>query len=155
MVTASYPPFARQGQTIDVVSRGNVCVADVINDAVKRGGQPVYALAQGYNILVGGAGASAGGSSACRLTSLMAGASPMARLSNAYCRLSSGAGNTINLQLNDEALTMAQHHDAINRACGYGSATALSMRERYRCVRAQRQQPQVRFLATFKIWKST
>ncbi|SUG99415.1 flagellar P-ring protein [Salmonella enterica subsp. enterica] len=68
MVTASYPPFARQGQTIDVVvsSMGNAKSlrgGDVINDAVKRGWTArLYALAQG-NILVGGAGASAGGSS--------------------------------------------------------------------------------------------
>ncbi len=40
-----------------------------------------------------------------------------------------GAGNTINLQLNDEDFTMAQQiTDAINRARGYGSATALDAR---------------------------
>ena len=67
MVTASFPAFGRQGQTIDVV------VSSIGNAKSLRGGtllmtplkgvdSQVYALAQG-NILVGGAGAAAGGSS--------------------------------------------------------------------------------------------
>ncbi|WP_171898010.1 flagellar basal body P-ring protein FlgI, partial [Salmonella enterica] len=40
-----------------------------------------------------------------------------------------GAGNTINLQFKDEEFSMAQQNtDAINRARGYGSATALDGR---------------------------
>jgi flagellar P-ring protein precursor FlgI len=40
-----------------------------------------------------------------------------------------GAGNTINLQLNNEDFTMAQQiADTINRSRGYGSATALDAR---------------------------
>ncbi len=43
--------------------------------------------------------------------------------------------------------------DAINRARGYGSATALDARTAG--ARAQRQQLQVRFLADIRTWKST
>lgn len=67
MVTASLPPFAAPGQRIDVV------VSSVGNAKSLRGGTllmtplkgvdgATYALAQGH-LLVGGAGASAGGSS--------------------------------------------------------------------------------------------
>ncbi len=67
MVTASYPAFARQGQTIDVVvsSMGNAKSlrgGTLLMTPLKGVDSQVYALAQG-NILVGGAGASAGGSS--------------------------------------------------------------------------------------------
>ena len=66
MVTASYPAFARQGQTIDVVvsSMGNAKSlrgGTLLMTPLKGVDSQVYALAQG-NILVGGAGASAGGS---------------------------------------------------------------------------------------------
>lgn len=68
MVTATLPPFSRPGQRLDVV------VSSVGNASSLRGGTllmtplkgvdgQVYALAQG-NLLVGGAGASASGSSA-------------------------------------------------------------------------------------------
>lgn len=67
MITAELPPFARKGQEIDVV------VSSVGNAKSLRGGTlllsplqgadgRVYALAQG-NVLVGGVGAEAGGSS--------------------------------------------------------------------------------------------
>lgn len=67
MVTASLPPFGRQGQTIDVVvsSMGNAKSlrgGTLLMTPLKGVDSQVYALAQG-NILVGGAGASAGGSS--------------------------------------------------------------------------------------------
>ena len=66
MVTAQLPPFAQPGQPIDVVVssvgnakslRGGMLIATPLKGA---DGQ-VYALAQG-NVVVGGAGASAGGS---------------------------------------------------------------------------------------------
>lgn len=67
MVTASLPPFGRQGQTIDVVvsSMGNAkvwCGGTLLMTPLAVAEGQVYALAQG-NILAGGAGASAGGSS--------------------------------------------------------------------------------------------
>ncbi|MDI9229831.1 flagellar basal body P-ring protein FlgI, partial [Serratia bockelmannii] len=67
MVTAKLPSFARQGQNIDVVvsSLGNAKSlrgGTLLMTPMKGVDNQVYALAQG-NILVGGAGASAGGSS--------------------------------------------------------------------------------------------
>ncbi|THD41775.1 flagellar biosynthesis protein FlgA, partial [Enterobacteriaceae bacterium ML5] len=67
MVTAKMPPFSRAGQAIDVVvsSMGNaksIRGGTLLMTPMKGVDNQVYALAQG-NVLVGGAGASAGGSS--------------------------------------------------------------------------------------------
>jgi len=67
MVTATLPPFAQPGQTLDVVvsSMGNaksLRVGTLLMTPLKGANGQVYAIAQG-NILVGGAGAEAGGSS--------------------------------------------------------------------------------------------
>ncbi len=67
MVTASLPAFARPGQTIDVVvsSMGNAKSlrgGTLLMTPLKGADGQVYAIAQG-NLVVGGAGASAGGSS--------------------------------------------------------------------------------------------
>lgn len=67
MVTAKLPPFSRAGQSIDVVvsSMGNAKSlrgGTLLMTPLKGVDNQVYALAQG-NVLVGGAGASAGGSS--------------------------------------------------------------------------------------------
>lgn len=67
MVTANLPPFAKPGQAIDVVvsSMGNAKSlrgGTLLMTPLKGVDNQVYALAQG-NVLVGGAGASAGGSS--------------------------------------------------------------------------------------------
>jgi len=67
MVTASLPPFARPGQTVDVVvsSMGNAKSlrgGTLLMTPLKGVDGQVYAIAQG-NLLVGGAGAEAGGSS--------------------------------------------------------------------------------------------
>uniref|UniRef100_UPI001917E902 flagellar basal body P-ring protein FlgI n=1 Tax=Bordetella pseudohinzii TaxID=1331258 RepID=UPI001917E902 len=67
MVTATLPAFARPGQTVDVVvsSMGNAKSlrgGTLLMTPMKGADNSVYAIAQG-NVLVGGAGASAGGSS--------------------------------------------------------------------------------------------
>lgn len=67
MVTATLPPFAQPGQTVDVVvsSMGNAKSlrgGTLLMTPLKGANGQVYAIAQG-NILVGGAGAEAGGSS--------------------------------------------------------------------------------------------
>ncbi|NYT61967.1 flagellar basal body P-ring protein FlgI [Alcaligenaceae bacterium] len=67
MVTANLPAFAQPGQTVDVVvsSMGNAKSlrgGTLLMTPLKGANGQVYALAQG-NLLVGGAGASAGGSS--------------------------------------------------------------------------------------------
>ena len=93
MVTASLPPFGRQGQTIDVVvsSMGNAKSlrgGTLLMTPLKGVDSQVYALAQG-NILVGGAGASAGGSSV-QVNQLNVG--PMVRLLNVICPASLASG---------------------------------------------------------------
>ncbi|EOS96680.1 flagellar basal body P-ring protein FlgI [Erwinia tracheiphila] len=130
MVTAKLPAFGRQGQVIDVVvsSMGNAKSlrgGTLLMTPLKGVDNQVYALAQG-NILVGGAGASAGGSSVTvnqvnggRITG---GATIERELPNNF-----GTGNVINLFLNDEDFSMAQRiADAINAR--YGSAQALDGR---------------------------
>jgi len=132
MVTASYPAFARQGQTIDVVvsSMGNAKSlrgGTLLMTPLKGVDSQVYALAQG-NILVGGAGASAGGSSV-QVNQLNGGRITNGAIIERELPTQFGAGNTINLQLNNEDFTMAQQiADTINRSRGYGSATALDAR---------------------------
>ena len=71
MVTAQLPAFAQPGQTIDVTvsSLGNAKSlrgGTLIATPLKGADGQVYALAQG-NLVVGGAGASAGGAR-CRST---------------------------------------------------------------------------------------
>ena len=66
MVTAQLPPFAQPGQTVDVVvsSLGNAKSlrgGTLIATPLKGANGEIYALAQG-NVMVGGAGAAAGGS---------------------------------------------------------------------------------------------
>ncbi len=67
MVTASLPPFAQPGQTLDVTvsSMGNAKSlrgGTLLMTPLKGADGQIYGMAQG-NVLVGGAGASAGGSS--------------------------------------------------------------------------------------------
>ncbi|EPS0028658.1 flagellar basal body P-ring protein FlgI [Escherichia albertii] len=132
MVTASLPPFGRQGQTIDVVvsSMGNAKSlrgGTLLMTPLKGVDSQVYALAQG-NILVGGAGVSAGGSSV-QVNQLNGGRITNGAVIERELPSQFGVGNTLNLQLNDEDFTMAQQiADTINRVRGYGSAMALDAR---------------------------
>ncbi|MBF7980189.1 MULTISPECIES: flagellar basal body P-ring protein FlgI [Rahnella] len=131
MVTAKMPPFSRAGQAIDVVvsSMGNaksIRGGTLLMTPMKGVDNQVYALAQG-NVLVGGAGASAGGSSVTvnqvsggRITG---GATIERELPSTF-----GTEGVISLQLNDEDFNLAQQvSDAINRQ-GLGSASALDSR---------------------------
>ncbi|BDH46294.1 flagellar P-ring protein [Salmonella enterica subsp. enterica serovar Choleraesuis] len=132
MVTATYPAFARQGQTIDVVvsSLGNAKSlrgGTLLMTPLKGVDSQVYALAQG-NILVGGAGASAGGSRV-QVNQVNGGRITGGAIIERELQGTFGTGNTINLQLNQEDFSLAQQiSDAINRARGYGSAQPLDAR---------------------------
>ncbi|TPG64796.1 flagellar basal body P-ring protein FlgI [Ewingella americana] len=150
MVTAKMPPFSKSGQTIDVVvsSMGNaksIRGGTLLMTPLKGVDNQVYALAQG-NVLVGGAGASSGGSSVTvnqlsggRIT---AGATIERELPSTF-----GAEGMINLQLNDEDFNLAQQvTDAINRQGGLGSATALDARN-IRVMVPRGNSSQVRILA--------
>lgn len=132
MVTAKYPAFARAGQNIDVVvsSMGNAKSlrgGTLLMTPMKGVDNQVYALAQG-NILVGGAGASAGGSSV-QVNQLNGGRITGGAVVERELPGTFGQGNIINLQLNDDDFTLAQQiTDTINRSRGYGSASALDAR---------------------------
>ncbi|VEB98750.1 Basal body P-ring protein [Cedecea lapagei] len=132
MVTAKYPAFARAGQNIDVVvsSMGNAKSlrgGTLLMTPLKGVDNQVYALAQG-NVLVGGAGAAAGGSSV-QVNQLNGGRITGGAVIERELAGTFGNGNTLNLQLNDDDFSLAQQiTDTINRSRGFGSATALDGR---------------------------
>ncbi|MEI6026714.1 MAG: flagellar basal body P-ring protein FlgI [Betaproteobacteria bacterium] len=128
MVTAQLPAFAQPGQTIDVnVSslgnakslRGGTLIATPLKGADGR----IYAMAQG-NLIVGGAGASAGGSKV-QINHLSAGRIPEGASVEASVPTPLLEGNSIQLGLNaadfNTARSVAQ---AINTAKGAGVAMA-------------------------------
>ncbi|MCE2691177.1 MAG: flagellar basal body P-ring protein FlgI [Rubrivivax sp.] len=128
MVTAQLPAFAQPGQTIDInVSslgnakslRGGTLIATPLKGADGR----IYAMAQG-NLIVGGAGASAGGSKV-QINHLSAGRIPEGATVEASVPTPLLEGSSIQLGLNaadfNTARSVAQ---AINAAKGAGVAMA-------------------------------
>ncbi|MEY1609859.1 flagellar basal body P-ring protein FlgI, partial [Providencia rettgeri] len=104
MVTAKLPPFARSGQSVDVVvsSMGNAKSlrgGTLLMTPLKGVDGQIYAMAQG-NILVGGAGASAGGSS-IKVNQLNGGRISGGAIIERELPTSFGQSGVINLQLND------------------------------------------------------
>ena len=132
MVTAKLPPFSRAGQNIDVVvsSMGNAKSlrgGTLLMTPLKGVDNQVYALAQG-NVLVGGAGAAAGGSSV-QVNQLAGGRISNGATIERELPTTFGSGGVLNLQLNDEDFTLTQQiSDAINRQRGGGTATPLDAR---------------------------
>ncbi|WNN46034.1 flagellar basal body P-ring protein FlgI [Winslowiella toletana] len=132
MITAKLPAFGRQGQQIDVVvsSMGNAKSlrgGTLLMTPLKGVDNQVYALAQG-NILVGGAGVAAGGSSV-QVNQLNGGRISGGATIERELPTNFGTANVINLQLNEEDFSMAQRiTDAINSRSGYAAAQALDAR---------------------------
>ena len=132
MVTATLPPFARPGQTIDVT------VSSLSNAKSLRGGTllmtplkgsdgQVYALAQG-NMVIGGAGASAGGSKV-QVNQLSSGRIPAGAIVERAVESPLGGDGTLMLELNISDFGTAQKTvDSINRTFGPGTAQALDAR---------------------------
>jgi flagellar P-ring protein precursor FlgI len=128
MVTAQLPAFAQPGQTIDVnVSslgnakslRGGTLIATPLKGADGR----IYAMAQG-NLIVGGAGASAGGSKV-QINHLSAGRIPEGATVEASVPTPLLEGNTVVLGLNAADFNTARSvAKAINAAKGAGVAVA-------------------------------
>jgi flagellar P-ring protein precursor FlgI len=128
MVTAQLPAFAQPGQTIDVnVSslgnakslRGGTLIATPLKGADGR----IYAMAQG-NLIVGGAGASAGGSKV-QINHLSAGRIPEGATVEASVPTPLLEGNTVVLGLNAADFNTARRvAQAINTAKGAGVAMA-------------------------------
>lgn len=132
MVTATLPPFARPGQRLDVV------VSSIGNARSLRGGTllmtplkgidgETYAIAQG-NLLVGGAGAQAGGSSA-QINQLAGGRISSGALVEREVPFRLDAGGVVDLQLRQADFTTARRAvEAINAHFGYQAAEALDSR---------------------------
>jgi flagellar P-ring protein precursor FlgI len=132
MVTAQLPAFAQPGQTIDVnVSsvgnakslRGGTLIATPLKGADGN----VYALAQGQ-LIVGGAGAAAGGSKV-QINHLSAGRVPEGATVERSVPTPLMDGDTLALGLNAADFNTARAvAEAINGAKGEGTAEALDGR---------------------------
>jgi flagellar P-ring protein precursor FlgI len=132
LVTAQLPAFAQPGQMIDVTvsSMGNAKSlrgGTLITTPLKGANGEIYALAQG-NLLVGGAGASAGGSKV-QINHLSAGRIPGGAQVERTVETAFALGDTIDLGLNSaDFQTASRVTDAINRALGPGVASAVDGR---------------------------
>ena len=132
LVTAQLPAFAQPGQNIDVnvSSLGNsksLRGGTLIATPLKGADGQIYALAQG-NLIVGGAGASAGGSKV-QINHLAAGRIPDGASveRSVPTALLDGESLQLGVTANDYATAMAVA-DAINSAKGAGTAAALDGR---------------------------
>ncbi len=132
IVTAQLPAFAQPGQMIDVN------VSSMGNSKSLKGGMlmvtplrgadgEIYALAQG-NLVVGGAGAAAGGSKV-QINHLSAGRIPQGAQVERSVPTPLHEGDSITLGLNASDFQTARRvADAINARMGAGRATALDGR---------------------------
>lgn len=132
MVTARLPAFARPGQTVDVVvsSMGNAKSlrgGTLLMTPLKGANGQVYAMAQG-NLLVGGAGAQAGGSSV-QVNQLNGGIISNGAIIERSVPTIYAQDGIINLELNTTDFGTAQNMvAALNQQFGSGIATALDGR---------------------------
>nr|WP_167552726.1 flagellar basal body P-ring protein FlgI [Herbaspirillum hiltneri] len=128
MVTTSLPAFAQPGQTLDVTvsSIGNaksIRGGTLLMAPLKGADGQIYAIAQG-NIVVGGAGASAAGSSTTinhlSVGRISAGATVERAVPSAL-----GQGDMVNLELNDNDFSTASRVvEAVNKRFGFDTAVA-------------------------------
>ena len=132
VVTAELPPFAQPGQQIDVVvsSMGNAKSlkgGTLITTPLRGADGEIYALAQG-NMVVGGAGASQGGSKV-QINHLSAGRIPMGAQVERAVPSPFNEGDTIRLGLNAaDFQTASKVVQVINSRYGLGTAAALDGR---------------------------
>jgi flagellar P-ring protein precursor FlgI len=132
MVTANLPPFARIGQQIDITvsSMGNAKSlrgGTLIMTPLKGADGQVYGQAQG-NLMVGGAGASAGGSRAV-INHLLAGRIVGGATVEREVPTLLGQGPFIHYELGSTDFGTTQRVvEVINREMGQGTAQALDGR---------------------------
>ena len=134
MITASLPPFARPGQTIDVTvsSMGNARSlrgGTLLMTPLKGADGQVYAMAQG-NLLVGGVGAtSAGGGSSAVVNHLLAGRISAGATIERAVETPFGQGSHIELELGTSDFTTVRRIvEVINRNFAKDTAIALDGR---------------------------
>src|SRR5690625_1244223 len=126
MVTARLPAFARPGQSIDVVvsSMGNAKSlrgGTLLMTPLKGANGQVYAIAQG-NLLVGGSGAEAGGSSV-QVNQLNAGTIPAGAIVEQEVPTTYADNGLVHLELNSSDFGIAQSvAHSINQQFGAGTA---------------------------------
>jgi flagellar P-ring protein precursor FlgI len=137
-VTATLPPFSQTGQTLDVTvsslgSAKSLRGGTLLMTALKGADGQIYAVAQG-NLLVGGAGASAGGSSVT-VNHLNAGRIAGGATVEKTVEVAVGQGDTVTLELKEADFTTASRVvAAINNR--FGQATAAAINSRVVAVRA-------------------
>ncbi|HMV52144.1 MAG TPA: flagellar basal body P-ring protein FlgI [Rhodocyclaceae bacterium] len=133
MVTTDLPPFARAGQPLDITvsSMGNAKSlrgGTLIMTPLKGADGQVYAIAQG-NVVVGGAGASAGGSKVS-VNHLSVGRIAGGATVEREVPTSVGNGDTIVLELRQTDFGTAQRVvEAINNSTAPGTAYARDARQ--------------------------
>ncbi|MEI7430782.1 MAG: flagellar basal body P-ring protein FlgI [Betaproteobacteria bacterium] len=132
MVTASLPPFARTGQQIDITvsSMGNAKSlrgGTLVLTPLKGADGQIYAQAQG-NLMVGGAGASGGGSKAV-INHLLAGRIVAGATVEREVPTALGQGAFIHYEMASTDFGTTQRVvEVINREMGMGSAQAVDGR---------------------------
>lgn len=132
MVTATLPPFSKPGQTIDVTasSIGNAKSlrgGTLLMTPMKGADGQVYAMAQG-NVLVGGVGAAAAGSSV-QVNHLSVGRLPAGATVERAVPTLLGQGGFIHLELrNTDFTTAARIVEVINAQIAPEMASALDGR---------------------------
>ena len=132
IITAELPAFAQPGQVIDinVSSMGNAKSlkgGTLVATPLRGADGEIYALAQG-NVVVGGAGAAAGGSKV-QVNHLNAGRVPQGAQVERAVPTPVNQGNTITLGLNQTDFQTADKMvRAINQRMGAGTAMALDGR---------------------------
>jgi flagellar P-ring protein precursor FlgI len=132
MVTATLPAFARPGQTIDVVvsslgNAKNLRGGTLLMTPLKGVDGQVYAIAQG-NLLVGGAGASSGGSSV-QVNQLNGGRISNGAIVERSVPSTVAEGGLVLLGLHDNDFGTAENLAvSVNQAFGVGTAEVLDAR---------------------------
>jgi flagellar P-ring protein precursor FlgI len=132
VVTADLPAFAQPGQRIDVTvsSAGNAKSLRgglLLQTALRGADGQVYAIAQG-NLIVGGAGAAAGGSKV-QINHLAAGRVPEGATVERAVPTAVSRNGLMQLDLqSDDFATARAVAEAINNAKGFGTAQALDGR---------------------------
>jgi flagellar P-ring protein FlgI len=128
MVTTSLPAFAQPGQTLDVTvsSMGNAKSlrgGTLLMTPLKGADGQIYGMAQG-NVLVGGVGASSGGSKT-QVNHLSVGRISSGATVERAVQTALGQGDQIFLELNDSDFSTASRVvDAVNQRFGANTAAA-------------------------------
>ncbi|MFB0825568.1 flagellar basal body P-ring protein FlgI [Chromobacterium violaceum] len=131
-LTATLPPFSKRGQMLDVTASSigdakSLRGGTLLLSPLKGADGQIYAMAQG-NVVVGGAGASAGGSST-QINQLSVGRIPSGATVEREVQTALGDGEFIHLELQESDFTTANRAvQAINKVFGGDTARAIDGR---------------------------